>query len=57
VFRIGVSKKGSYNTRNRKILVFQPNFTSFELDIVFTLSGMAGVTGGPSLPRQMATDL
>jgi hypothetical protein len=54
--RIQTSKNGSNDARNRKILVFQPNFITFDQHIVFVFLGMAGAAGGLSLPRQMATD-
>jgi hypothetical protein len=50
-------KERSNDTQNRKILVFQPNFTTVDLNVVFILPGMAGVAGGLSLPRQVAAGL
>jgi hypothetical protein len=51
-FHIEVSKEESNDTRNRKILVFQPNFTTSDLDVVFILPDMAGEAGGLSLHVQ-----
>jgi hypothetical protein len=44
-------------TPETKILVFQPNYTTFDLDVAFILFGMAGAAGELPMPRQMATDL
>jgi hypothetical protein len=56
-FLIKVSRKGSNDTRKRKILVFPLNFTTFDLGAVFIFPGMAGAAGGISLPPLVATDL
>jgi hypothetical protein len=53
-FHIKVSKKGSNDMRNHKILILQPNFTTFNLDVVFVVPGVTGVAGGLLLPRQVA---
>jgi hypothetical protein len=50
-------KERANDTRNCKILAFQPNLTASDLEVVFILPVMAGVAGELLLPSQAVTDL